>query len=223
MSLDFPAFALALWAAYDAGQLPRPEYVLPVLYTESGFASVQNFAGAPYYGIGQDSGAQLERQGIDPSDYLTWPASAQLSTVIAPRYALIQKQFGAINSGTSAYLANFLPAKLGGSRSLGTVLATRGDGSSWYESNAGLDYTGKGTITIGDLAHFISKAASAQPVRDAIEQTYAQRPGESPTDPVWGTEYLWQRAKPAVGIVVMLAGSVFLARSLNKGDFPRWR
>ena len=36
MSLDFPAAADALWALYDATGI-RPEWILPVLYSESGF------------------------------------------------------------------------------------------------------------------------------------------------------------------------------------------
>lgn len=218
--LDFPDTAAALWAGFDAGQLPRPEYVLPVLFTESGLdPSRPNAAGFPYFGINQMSGDQLARQGIDPSDYLTWPASAQIARVVAPFYGAIQRQYGAIASGTLSYLANFLPARLVDSRPLSSVLAAKGDGTGIYEANYGLDVAGLGTITTGDLAHFVAKAASSSSVQAAIAATYAADPSRgSPSDPVWGTDYVWQRYKGYV-YTASIAGAIIGAGAwlLGKG------
>ena len=36
MAVDMPAFGQALWSGFVAGKLPRPEYLIPVLYSESG-------------------------------------------------------------------------------------------------------------------------------------------------------------------------------------------
>ena len=215
--LDFPAFALALWAAFDAGQIPRPEYLLPVLYTESGFQSVQNLAGAPYYGIGQTSGAYLESRGIDPQAFLAMPASQQLAQGVAPLMASNIREFGELNSGVETYLANFLPAFLKGSRSLSTVIATRGDGTSFYESNYGLDRAGKGTITIGDLAYRVQQAAAKPAVVAAIINTYEQRPGELQQDPTWGTSYPWQKYKGYVVPCALLVAGGALAHAALKG------
>ena len=223
--LDFPATAAALWAGYDSGALPRPEYVLPVLWTESGLnPATPNLAGAPYYGINQASGSYLAAQGIDTADYLTWPASQQIARVVAPMFGSNAKAFGMPHSGTLAYLSNFLPATLPSSRALSSVLATKG--SPVYTANAGLDYRGKGTITTGDLAHFVAHAAAQASVKSATAQVYAARPGASPSDPVWGTDYLLRRALaspfalPAAGAV---AAGVYFRAELAHLAGQAWR
>jgi hypothetical protein len=187
--LDFPATGRALWALFDAGG-PRPEYVLPVLYSESGFdPSTPNLQGYGYYGVGQTSAARLADAGVDPNDFLTWQASAQIERFVSPMMLGIVHTYGPIESGTRAYQANFLPATLATARSLDSVLARAGESNGWYSANAGLDWGRKGYLTVRDLAHSIEKSATSQAVQSAIAQTYALRSGESPRDPVLGDDF----------------------------------
>ena len=99
-----------LWALYDVSGI-RPEYVLPVLYVESaGFnPAIANQAGAPYYGIGQDSAAAIERAGYTVPGYLAASAADQIRSVVAPRLASLVHQAGPLRSATRVYQANFLP------------------------------------------------------------------------------------------------------------------
>ena len=84
--MNLPDDALQeLWALYDASGI-RPEWVLPMLYLESGFnPTLQNRAGAPYYGLGQDFGPYLVRNGIQPAEYLAMTAAEQLAAIVVPR------------------------------------------------------------------------------------------------------------------------------------------
>jgi len=210
--LDFPASGNALWALFDAGG-PRPEYVLPVLYAESGFdPSLPNQAGAAYYGINQaNPGLISTYANTDPATYLTWPASAQIETVVSGMFRAIVGVYGAIRSGTRSYQANFLPATMPRARSLGSVIASAGDGTNVYAANRGIDTAGKGTITVGDLAAFVGKAARSSAVIDAIAQTYALRPGETPREPVYGEDFGSFRAPGAtLGMFAAAASMAFL-------------
>jgi hypothetical protein len=186
--LDWPATGEALWALYDAGG-PRPEYVLPVLWSESGFdPSRPNAQGAPYYGLGQTSGTAIEGAGVSIADYLTWPASAQLSKFVAPYFLSLSKQYGRLRSGTRCYQGNFLPATLGTAHGLDDVVSRYGD--PYYTWNHILDWDNKGTITVRDLAHFIEHGAKTQNVQAAIAHTYDLRPQEKPPhDPVLGEDF----------------------------------
>jgi hypothetical protein len=227
--LDFPASGQALWALFDAGG-PRPEYVLPPLDLESGFQpSIPNQAGYPYYGLNQVSGSRLQSMGIDVQDYLTWPASRQLTTVVAPMFLDAVRQFGPLRSATRVYQANFLPATLDKVKGLDGILAHQGNRNEWgagdvYGANAGLDWSRKGTITVGDLAHLMGEKAKLPVVQDAIRQTYALRPGETPHDPALGEDFGFQfppfRPKPL--LVAAVAGG--LAWGLYTGALERvWR
>jgi hypothetical protein len=194
--LDFPASGSALWAISDATGI-RPEWLLPVLQSESGLnPAIQNLSGYPYYGLNQISGSYLTARGIDASDYLTWPGSRQLSTIVQPYMASQVAAFGPLRSGTRVYQANFLPATLKTAKSLSSVLARQthsctGTGltNDIYCANPGLDWQHNGTITVGDLAHFISAAAATSNVQSAIAQTYALRPAQKPMDPVYGLDF----------------------------------
>ncbi|HXB28112.1 MAG TPA: hypothetical protein VNV25_25505 [Gemmatimonadaceae bacterium] len=184
MSLDFPATANALWSGFTAGKLPRPEYILPVFFSESGFStSVTNSIGC--IGLNQ----LCPFAWPIPAGYASWSASQQIAGPITSMFAQLIARYGPINSGTRAYLANFLPADLATAKDLSSVLATRG--GAVYSANSGLDYQSKGTITVGDLAHFIAKAAGNAAVKSAIQQTYALAPsGVGPQqDPVYGTDF----------------------------------
>lgn len=208
--LDFPASGTALWALFDQGG-PRPEYVLPVLYSESGFdPSVQNHAGYPYYGVNQASESLISAYaGTDVATYTTWPASEQIATVVTGMFKAIVAGYGPIRSGTRAYQANFLPATLATAHGLKSVLAAAG--SSIYTANAGFDTGKKGTITVQDLANFVAHAAGTAAVQQAIAQTYALRPGERPHDPVYGEDF----GGISLGGIAVAAGLLYAAVHLK--------
>jgi hypothetical protein len=226
VSLDFPASGEALWSLYDATGI-RPEYLLPVLYSESSFRpDVVNSLG--YTGINQASGQMLSGYGTSSADYATWPASQQISRVVQPEYAGIQNQLGPIRSGVRAYQANFLPATLPIIKTLDGVLAHQGNTNEWgagdvYDNNRGFDTAGKGTITLNDLAKSVAKSADSAAVRHALQQTYALRPGEVMQDPVYGTDFgagnLFQ-VTPQRLVLVGVAG--FLGYTLYTGQLQSW-
>lgn len=195
MSLDFPAAGQALWSIFDStgysahGQGIRPEYLLPVLAYESGFnPAIPNQAGAPYYGIGQNSTADIaEFAGVDPATYMTWSASAQLSTVVKGYFTRIVDKYGALRSGTRVYQAEYLPGTLPSVTTLDGVLSSAP--SAYYEDNKSFDHGSKGYITLDDLRLIVAAKASTTMVLNAIAQTYALRPGETPEDPALGTDF----------------------------------
>lgn len=176
-----------LWTLSDASGV-RPEWVLPVLYLESGFdPTLQNRAGAPYYGIGQDSGDTLARQGVEPGAYLAMGAAEQLRTVVVPRIAELARDYGPLRSATRVYQANFLPGTLRRAPGLASVLVWRG--SPYYESNRLLDVTKDGAITVSDLAWWMAREAREPEVRAAIVRAYEMRPDETPRNVVYGGDF----------------------------------
>ena len=218
-----PGSANALWALADRGG-PRPEYLLPVLYYESGFnPSVPNQAGYPYYGLNQIAGSWLAARGIDVNDYLTWSASRQLSEVVTP-YMLDQIAYGgSLNSGARTYQAEFLPATLRTAKTLSSVLTRAGE--SAYNANAGFDWDHKGYITVADMAHAVSLMAAKPAVQQAIAQTYALRPGETSRDPVLGTDFGGGTFTVADGLLIgggALAVTLF-ALAMQHGYLPHPR
>lgn len=194
--LDFPATGQQLWSLYDKGG-PRPEYLLPVFFSESGFdPSIVNSIGC--VGIAQVCPFAWPL----PAGFEQYSASQQLAAVVVPMTLANAKKFGGLNSGTRAYQANFLPGTLPIARSLSSVLAVKGSPkdvcpgcglsqAAVYAANPGLDYGRTGAIRVSDLAHFIGKAVSHPAVQSAIAATYALRPGQSPRDPVYGTDFSW--------------------------------
>lgn len=182
MSLDFPAAGQALWDIFDVTGI-RPEFLLPVLYNESGFRpDVQNFQGAPYYGIGQNGVGDIQGfAGVDPATYLTMSASQQLSTVVKGYFKRITDKYGPLNSGARVYLAEYLPGYLPTATSFDHVIASAP--SAYYEDNKTFDHGNKGYITLGDLNTTVANQAAKQAVQDAVAQTYALRPHEKPQDP----------------------------------------
>lgn len=230
MSLDFPAAADALWALYDATGI-RPEWILPVLYSESGFnPAIVNSLG--YTGINQASAQMLSGHGLDSSSYAAMPASQQITTVVIPEYEGIEKQFGPLRSGTRIYQANFLPATLDKVTSLDGVLAHKGVYGEWgvpgyvYDSNTTFDYQHKGTIVLSDLAHAVGVAASTAAVKSAIDQTYAARPLEAPLrqDSVYGTDFGIEGAAAAhpLATAAVIAGGLGLAWAVHTGALGRF-
>jgi hypothetical protein len=64
-------------------------------------------------------------------------------------------------SAAELYWLNFLPATFVPNSSSSYVISQQGD--PWYSSNTGLDSTGSGTITLGDLQTAIDNAKSNHP------------------------------------------------------------
>ena len=224
MSLDFPASADALWSIYNSTGV-RPEWLIPVLAYESGLnPGVANAAGYPYYGLNQIAGSQLQARGIDPADYLTWPASRQLSTVVGPYIAGQVKSFGPLQSATRVYQANFLPATLKTATWLGDVIATRGD--AYYGPNAGLDQSGKGFITTEDLAQVMTKAAAEAGAMSALAQTYARAPVDvgGPYDAVYGLDFPvmgFEATHPLITLALLGLGTYGVVWAVRTGRAER--
>jgi hypothetical protein len=211
--LDAAAYAV-LWQISDATGV-RPEWLLPVLYSESGLdPSRANDAGAPYYGLNQIYGGTLQGRGIDPQTYLTWPASQQLTQIVWPYIAGQVAHYGPLHSATRVYQANFLPGTLSTATTLNSVIASRtNDPNHFYSSNSGLDFAHDGTITVADLAHFVDRSANSSAVQSAIAKTYSLRPGESPHNIVYGDDFgLPSNEKLIIaGSIAVLAGAIAFA------------
>jgi hypothetical protein len=221
MSLDMPAMGQALWSLSDATGL-RPEYVLPVLYNESGFnPAITNSIGC--VGINQACPNAMPV----PAGYASWAASQQMTGLVTPMYKAIIAKYGAIRSATRAYQANFLPATLPTARNLSSPLAIRGSGALIapglsnavvYAANASLDANKDGVITVADLAAKMSAVVKTPAVQAAIAQTYALRPGSSPMNAVYGQDFPWETlnltdiALVGVGVTAVAAASIALAR-----------
>lgn len=202
---------LALWSIADQTGI-RPEYLIPVLYFESGFQpSAANAAGAPYYGIAQTSAAQLAALGTTPAAYLGMSAAAQIALAVAPFFRNAAA-LAPIRSATRAYQANFLPATLPTVRGLTQVVAPHG--TSAYASNPALDPFHHGAILLSDLAAVMSRSAEAPAVKQAIARAYALRPSAGvPRNPVYGTDFV---DPLLVGAVAGLAAAWAIQRGLAK-------
>jgi hypothetical protein len=179
----------ALWSISDATGV-RPEYLIPVLYLESGFDSTrQNAQGAPYYGIAQTMGAHLTALGTTPAAFLTLGQGGQIRLAVAPYYASAVRTYGPIRSATRAYLANYLPARLATVHSLAQIVEP--GGTAFYSSNrVALDPLRHGAITLSDLALVMGRAAAAPEARAAIARAYVLRPSERPRDAVYGQDFV---------------------------------
>lgn len=191
--------AAALWTVYDHAGI-RPEWLLPTLWIESEFTpGVQNRAGAPYYGIAQNSVADLTAAGAaTPVDYLTWTATEQIESVVNRYFVRVVAAVGPLRSAVRVYQGTFLPATVLTARTLASVVCWRG--SPAYDANPGLDPLRAGAITVSDLALVVAKAAARVEVRRALALAYAARPGETPAPVVYGRDYtdpLWWLLAPA--------------------------
>lgn len=219
MSLD-PASYPALWGITAQTGI-RPEWLLPVLYAESGFnPAVPNQAGQPFFGINQASTALITQfAGVDPQTYLTWPASQQLQTVVKGYLGGLVASYGPLRSGVRVYQGNFLPATLNTARHLTDVVASAP--SAYYTANVGLDPKGKGNITVQDLANFVARAANSQTCKDAIAQAYSiDASGSNPhgpeTDPVYGLDYgFYEKNRPWLIAAAIFTSSAAIAYGLS--------
>lgn len=210
--LDAASYPM-LWQIYDATGV-RPEWLLPVLYNESGLdPSVANGHGYPYYGLNQISGSWLTQHAIAPADYLAWPASEQLQNVVKAYMAQQIAHYGPLRSGTKVALANFYPAALKTASSLAANVVCRParpcttPDSDAYCANQALDADRSGCITVSDLAAWVRRAAMTSTVRSAIAAAYALRPGEVQSDPTLGYDF---RPSPAPPWLTPTTGARFV-------------
>jgi hypothetical protein len=225
MSLDQPASSDALWAIYDATGI-RPEYLLPVIWAESGFQpNVQNYGGAPYYGLNQVSSNFLAAHGVSPDDYVTWPASRQLSDIVLPYMQGVVSRYGTPHSAIKVEQGNFYPASLATATSLSDAIVSAP--SAAYEGNKGLDFESKGFISVGDLGTFLQRgmASSHGAVQSAIDAAYSGRLTESPQDPIYGTDFFTSAnarlIKPLIISVSALFLGVLVANEIDPSVVPR--
>lgn len=203
MALDAASFPI-LWDLYDKTGDLRPEYVLPVLYGESGFNPGAVNAG--HYGLNQIDGASLTAMGIDPASYVNWAPSQQLNRVVEPSLVSLVENHGPIRSGTRLYQANFLPGSLGLAHDFGDVIVAKGgtryggQEDAFYRGNQVLDTAHKGFITVGDLAARVKAMSSSPTVAAAIAKAYLVKPPnimlrrfalapDLPHNPVDGEDY----------------------------------
>jgi hypothetical protein len=185
--LDWPASGAALWLVSDTLGI-RPEWQLPVLYMESGFdPSIVNSIGC--VGLNQfcpNSSGAYPYIGVPVAEYRAWPASAQLAGPVLAYWRDAQR-YGPIRSATRLMLAQLGPVLLATATTMGSVVYASPSGA--YTGNSGFDTDGKGYFTMQDLANAMANMAATPAVQQALAAAYAQRPGERPTDPVYGNDW----------------------------------
>ena len=182
----------------------RPEYLIPVLSAESGLnPALQNQAGHDYWGLNQLSGKFLRDNGVDPQDYLTWTASAQLNGPILTFLGRTARQVGVPRSAVRTYQMNFAPATLKTATGLNDAIYS--SPSAAYSANRALDKAGKGYISVGDLADFVAKEVNKPDVKAAIDAAYEQKPEEKPNrqDPLLGEDFTKNQQKSMIPAIVI--------------------
>lgn len=208
MAIDDDALS-ALWSIFDATGI-RPEYLLPVLYFESGFnPALANTAGAPYYGIAQTSAQHLAALGTTPAAYLAMSSGAQIRLAVAPYFSTVVKSYGPVQSATRAEQANFLPATLQSVPNLSQVLAPAGS-RTFVDNAKAFGAAGASAIRVADLAMTMQKSASAPAVVAATARAYQLRPSAGgPKNPVFGSDFV----SPALSLSALTLLIVWAARS----------
>jgi hypothetical protein len=222
VSLDDASYP-ALWSLYAQGG-PRPEYVLPVLWSESGFnPAVINSIGCA--GVNQACGGLLGRIGMTAEEYASLPASEQIKRGVTPYMLDLVHSYGPLRSGTRVYQGNYLPGTLNSARHLTDVIAS--SPSPYYTANTGFDTAKKGYITVQDLANAIKRAVAQPAVQEAINNAYridaGLSPHGSPEEPVYGTDFgFYEKNRPWLIAGAIFASSAAIAYGLTI-DQPRRR
>ncbi len=139
----------------------NPLDVAGLLMNESGFnPSEQNSIGC--VGLNQQCpGSQNFLNDYTVNQYLALPISEQLSYVFAWWQSRMSAAGVSTISAAELYQLNFLPATFTPGESSSYVISSKGD--PYYASNAGLDTTGDGQITLGDLQQVITNAQNNNP------------------------------------------------------------
>lgn len=169
---------LRVWAAKMQA---NPADVLAVLYGESGLNPMSPGHVAAYEGINQMNQPYLRAHGIDPADYLTWPASRQMREVAGPFLLdMVQRWLKKpVRSAGVLEALNLYPANVAtrgdapGSVLIDSQAASPGERAA-YQANKALDQDGDGKITIADLDTWLGKRT-----RDAAYQRELARLGGS--------------------------------------------
>lgn len=191
MALDWPAFGDALWKVSDETGI-RPEWALPVISLETRGTfdpAIVNSIGC--VGINQFCPSAYSRYVHVPvEEYRRWSASRQLAGPVLDFWKNAVRAYGPIRSATKLMMAQFGMPTI--SKPLDGVVFR--SPSKEYSANCttrpcGLDPTGKGYITVRDIANMLARRARTPEVRRAIAKAYAMRPGETPYDPVYGLDY----------------------------------
>lgn len=186
MALDQPASSAAFWAIYASTGI-RPEFLIPVLSFESGLnpASANSLG---YGGLNGIASAFLTARGITLADYLTWPASRQLTQVVALFFAGVVSLYGPLTSGIRVYQGNFYPASLKYAPGLDdTIVASP---AAAYTANAIFDTGRTGRITPRDLGNALASQLAHADVQQAFADAYANAPAGvgAMQDPVFGED-----------------------------------
>jgi hypothetical protein len=163
--------------AVAASLQANPADVMLVLYGESGLDPASHRAGSDYYGINQMNGGYLRRAGIDPADYLTWPASRQLDAVVAPFLkGLVASQLKKpVRSAGVLEALNLYPAAVGKHGDAPDAIVIDGNSNdaaerAAYRANQALDQDHSGAITISDLDTWLLTRSKDKPYQQALAQ-----------------------------------------------------
>ena len=188
MALDWPAFGAALWRVSDQTGI-RPEWQLPVISLETAKTfdpAIENPGGC--VGLNQFCpSAYPHYVGVPVSQYRAWAASKQLGGPILNYWKDAVEAYGPIRSATKLMVAQLGHALLPKAQTLDSVIFASPETA--YMANISLDASGKGYITVRDLANALSHHAKTPEVRDAIARAYSMRPRERPYDPVYGVDF----------------------------------
>lgn len=198
----------ALWSLYDASGI-RPEYMIPMLYLESGFdPTLANRAGAPYYGIAQTMGAHLTALGTTPAAFMAMSQGDQIRLAVSPYFKRAVASYGPLRSATRVYLANYLPARLATARSLSQIVEP--GGTVYYKGNEVLDPLHHHAIALSDLALLMARAVKQPEAKAAIARAYALRPAAAPPrEAVYGDDFVDPFAILTGVVLAALAAGAF--------------
>jgi hypothetical protein len=135
-----------------------------------------------------------------------WDASREIAEVVKPYLCEKVRQYGKLQSGVRVYQSIFYPESLRYAPKLtDTIVSSPAYGcnpetfkTDAYCANRLFDQTRKGWITPGDLGAKIKQAVPTPDVKDALQATFALRPGERMQDPAYGGDYIagWTPNKP---------------------------
>jgi hypothetical protein len=172
MSLDADTFPTLIRLGQETGI--EPEYLLLVAYLESRFTPEIHRSGTGYYGLTQISGTWLKAHGIDPTDFLTWPASHQFARATVPYFLEQMKAYKipGVRSAGVLQAINLAPARVRDGAP-GNVLYP--PPQNYYDANKGVDVNKDGQITIGDLDALADALARQQTFQVELAKLRALR------------------------------------------------
>lgn len=221
--LDAASYPI-LWRLSAETKTP-PEFFVAVMASESGLNSAAD-NGVGFYGINQMAGSYLQRAGISPADYVTWPASEQLQRIVAGYFKAIVAYWGRPpRSPGVLYSLNFCQPDDSKDDSPARVIAPAGRcGAAVYAQNVGLDVDKNGAITIADLDDLLcERVIPGSLYRSTVQALYADASAPAGATPApvcqtmsttTGSRGKWLLA--AVGGVTLLGAAYYYRRSLRR-------